>query len=193
MARSLFISGAVRTTEAKAKDLRRFVERLITCAARGTLQARRRVLRELGDREIVDAEGEPTGKTVVQKLFDEIAPRYGSRPGGYTRIIRLPERRIGDGGRTVMVQLVEEEAAGGAGAKTASGRKRRAAKRHEAAAAVEEAEAEPAPEGEEDETAGEPTAEQDEGAEEQEEPAEEDVPEEQRDEGDSADEEAKDT
>ncbi|MGC9453543.1 MAG: 50S ribosomal protein L17 [Phycisphaerae bacterium] len=137
MARSLFIHGAVRTTEVKAKDLRRFVERLITIAREGTLHARRRVLRELGDREIVDTEGVPVGQTVVQKLFDEIAPQYVDRPGGYTRIIRLQERRIGDGGQSVMLQLVGETISGSGGG--AGTRKRRAAKRHEAAAAVEDA------------------------------------------------------
>lgn len=138
MARSLFMHGAVRTTEPKAKDLRRFVERLITIAREGTLHARRRVLKELGDREIVDTEGEPTGQTVVQKLFDEIGPTYADRPGGYTRIIRLSDRRIGDGGQAVMLQLVGESAGGQSGSAGATARKRRATKRHAAAAAVED-------------------------------------------------------
>jgi large subunit ribosomal protein L17 len=139
MAASLFEHGAVRTTETKAKQLRRFVERLITIAQKGTLHARRQVIAMLGDRNMTDEEGEFQDKTVVQKLFDEIAPRYSSRPGGYTRIIRLSDRRIGDAGAQVLLQLIEEtpkkgeEAAG-----TAGRRKRRAAKRHEAAAAVSE-------------------------------------------------------
>lgn len=136
MAASLFEHGAIRTTEAKAKELRRFAERLITLARRGTLHARRRVIAMLRDRDIVNEEGERADKTVVQKLFDEIAPRYQNRPGGYTRIVRLAERRIGDGGVQVLLQLVEEarpKAAAGGG-KTASRRRARAAKKHQAAA-----------------------------------------------------------
>ena len=107
MAASLFEHEAIRTTEAKAKELRRFVERLITIARSGTLHARRQVISMLQDRIMVNQEGEVLEKSVVQKLFDEIAPRYANRPGGYTRIIRLAERRIGDGGKQVVLQLVE--------------------------------------------------------------------------------------
>ena len=135
-AASLFEHGAIRTTEAKAKELRRIVEKLITVARQGTLHARRRVIAQLGrDRRMFDDEGETGDQTVIQKLFDEIAPRYTDRPGGYTRIIRLAERRIGDAGRQVIVQLVEETPAERGGSKGASRRRRRAAKRHEAAAA----------------------------------------------------------
>ena len=137
MAVSLFTHGAIRTTESKAKELRAFVERIITLAREGSLHSRRRVLSMLGDRLAFDDEGEPGEQTVVQKLFDEIGPRYEERPGGYTRIIRLPDRRIGDAGVQVLLQLVEEapgEAADeGAGR---SRRKRRASKRHEAASVV---------------------------------------------------------
>ncbi len=135
MAASLIEHGAIRTTEAKAKELRRFAEKLITIAKKGTLQARRRVISLLQDRDIVDADGELQDKTVVQKLFDEVAPRYADRPGGYTRIVRLSERRIGDSGVQVLLQLVEETPAKDAGKGGASRRKRRAARRHEAAVA----------------------------------------------------------
>ena len=110
LAASLFEHGAVRTTPAKAKEIRPFVERLISIAREGTLHARRRVIAMLQDRAMADKENadELAEKTVVQKLFDEIAPRYVDRPGGYTRIIRLPERRIGDAGQQVLLQLVEE-------------------------------------------------------------------------------------
>jgi len=136
MAASLFQHGAIRTTETKAKELRRFVEKLITTAKAGTLHARRQVLAQLRDRDIYtwnDAEKDytPEDKTVVQKLFDEIAPRYADRPGGYTRIIRLPDRRIGDAGVQVILQLVEEGPE--SGSKSSGGRrKQRAAKRHAA-------------------------------------------------------------
>jgi large subunit ribosomal protein L17 len=163
MAASLIEHGVIRTTEAKAKELRRFVEKLITTAKRGTLHARRRVFAELCDRAMVDEEGEPVAQTVLQKLFDEIAPRYADRPGGYTRIVRLSERRIGDAGRQVLLQLVEE-APPAAGAPAApSRRKRRAAKRHaaaesvEAAAAPDAAEEAPPEEAEAAEEGDEPT------------------------------------
>jgi large subunit ribosomal protein L17 len=136
MAVALLRHGAIRTTEPKAKELRRFVERLITAARQGTLHARRRVLAALGgDARDVDADGEPIARTVVQKLFDEIAPRYADRPGGYTRIIRLADRRIGDASRQVVLQLVEASSggAGGAAAAPQAGRRRRSAKRRQAA------------------------------------------------------------
>lgn len=155
MAASLIEHGAIRTTEAKAKELRRFVERLITIAKKGTLHARRRAASILQTRHVSMAQQDSVafdklkkrgwddhetypwkgtrtrGKTVLDVLFDEIAPRYAERPGGYTRIIRLAERRIGDAGKQVIIQLVEEasdSASSGAGR-----RAKRAAKRHDAA------------------------------------------------------------
>ncbi|MHC4294518.1 MAG: 50S ribosomal protein L17, partial [Planctomycetota bacterium] len=129
--------GAIRTTESKAKELRRFVERMISAAKTGTLHARRRVLAEMGDRAMTDDDGTFLDKSVVQKLFDEVAPRYADRPGGYTRIIRLDEQRIGDAGTQVILQLVEEDSSAAASGGT-SRRKDRAAKRHEAASAISE-------------------------------------------------------
>ena len=133
MAASLFEHGAIRTTEAKAKELRPFVERLITTARKGTLHARKQVIARLRDRFMVDDEGEIQDKTVVQKLFDEIAPRYRTRPGGYTRIVRLAERRIGDAGVQVLLQLVEEKSTAkeSAGGKGASRRKKRTAEKEQ--------------------------------------------------------------
>ena len=140
LAVSLIEHGAIRTTEAKAKELRRFIEKLITAAKTGTLHARRRVLAAMGDRDMFDDEGELLDKTVVQKLFDEVAPRYAARPGGYTRIVRISDRRIGDAGRQVILQLVEETAVAEKGAeKQPSRRRRRAAKRQAAAEAAEAA------------------------------------------------------
>ena len=123
MASSLFEHGAIRTTDIKAKELRSFVERLIAMAKKNTLHARRQVISLLNDRAIADKEGEIQDKSVVQKLFTEIAPRYAARNGGYTRIIRLAERRIGDGGKQALLQLVEETKAAGEGA-PAGGRRR---------------------------------------------------------------------
>jgi large subunit ribosomal protein L17 len=136
MAAALFQHGAIRTTEPKAKRLRRFAEKVITLAKTDTLHARRRVMAELNDRDLVDNDGEFEDKTLVQKLFDDIAPRYANRSGGYTRIIKLAERRLGDAGRQVILQLVEEDAAAGSGSGGSSRRKSRAAKLYAAAAAV---------------------------------------------------------
>ena len=133
MAASLIEYGVVRTTVPKAKELRRFVERLITIAKKGTLHARRRVIALLQDRSMVDPDGElKEHETVVRKLFNEIAPRYADRPGGYTRIIRLAERRIGDAAEQVVLQLVEERATARQGTPGSSRRRKRAAKRREA-------------------------------------------------------------
>jgi large subunit ribosomal protein L17 len=134
LAASLIEHGAIRTTQCKAKELRRFVEKLITTAKAGTVHARRRVLAKLRDRKMFDDEGEMLEQTVVQKLFSEIAPRYANRPGGYTRIVRISDRRIGDAGRQVIMQLVEESAAEKKETeKRSSRRKRRAARRKESA------------------------------------------------------------
>ena len=111
MAASLIQHGAIRTTLIKAKELRKFVENIITIAKQNTLAARRRVISIMGDRRMTDNEGEFLDLSVVQKLFSEVAPKYASRNGGYTRIIRLAERRIGDSGKQVLLQLVEEAAA----------------------------------------------------------------------------------
>jgi len=138
MAQSLFQHGGIRTTEPKAKELRRFVEKIITVARKGTLQARRLVVAEMGDRLMADDKGEILEKTVVQKLFDEIAPSYASRDGGYTRIIRLSERRIGDASFQVLMQLVEPTppAAAAEGEARSARRRRRAKKRRELAETV---------------------------------------------------------
>lgn len=137
---SLFEHGAIRTTDIKAKELRAFVEKIITIARKNTLAARRQVVSLLNDRAMADKKDpdQLADKSVVQKLFTEIAPRYASRPGGYTRIIHISERRIGDAGKQVLLQLVEEMPAGteqshsGGARKTTSRRRRTAAKRAEA-------------------------------------------------------------
>ena len=93
LASALIEHERIRTTEAKAKALRPVVEKLITKARRGDLHNRRQVLRYLGDLE------------VVTKLFDEVAPRYAERQGGYTRIVKLGPRR-GDGAEMAVIEFV---------------------------------------------------------------------------------------
>jgi large subunit ribosomal protein L17 len=95
MATSLFQHDRVVTTEAKAKELRPYAERLITWARRGDLHARRQVERVIKDRG------------VAGRLFGEIGPRFESRPGGYTRIVKLGHRS-GDGAEIARIELLSE-------------------------------------------------------------------------------------
>jgi large subunit ribosomal protein L17 len=90
---SLFEHGSIRTTEGKAKQVKPEAERLITLAKRGDLHARRLV-----EAYVVDPK-------VAKKLFDDIAPRYKERSGGYIRIMKLGERR-GDSAPEVIMELV---------------------------------------------------------------------------------------
>ena len=110
LAASLFEHGTISTTIEKAKFVRPFAEKLITLAKDGSLHARRRAISLLQNRNICKIEdGEPVKvTTVIQKLFDEIGPQFAGRNGGYTRVIRLPLRRIGDNGQLAMLQLVGE-------------------------------------------------------------------------------------
>ncbi len=94
LATSLFEHGRITTTEAKAKRLRPYAEHLITFGKRGDLHARRQVLKRLND------------KSVVHTLFAEIGPRYADRPGGYTRILKLGNRK-GDNAPMAIIELVE--------------------------------------------------------------------------------------
>jgi large subunit ribosomal protein L17 len=102
LTRALFEHGRIVTTLEKAKELRPFVERLITIAKRGlanpsrALHARRLCLQQLHD------------KNTISKLFNEIAPRFADRPGGYTRVIKRLERRLGDAGRTAFIELLKQ-------------------------------------------------------------------------------------
>jgi len=110
LAASLFEHGTISTTIEKAKFVRPFAEKLITLAKKGSLHARRRAIALLQNRNICKIEdGEPVKvTTVIQKLFDEIGPQFAGRNGGYTRIVRLPLRRIGDNGQLAILQLVGE-------------------------------------------------------------------------------------
>ena len=93
LATSMFRHERIETTTAKAKELRPFAERLITLARRGDVHARRLAATKIQDRE------------VLGKLFDEIAPRYLERPGGYTRVLKLGNRK-GDAAEMSLIELV---------------------------------------------------------------------------------------
>ena len=89
----LIVHEKLTTTHTKAKDLRPYAEKIITRARRGDLHARRLVLAKIGDND------------AVTKLFDDVAPRYADRPGGYTRITKLGPRR-GDASEMAVIELV---------------------------------------------------------------------------------------
>jgi large subunit ribosomal protein L17 len=102
LAKSLIEHERITTTEAKARQLRPFVEPLITKAKKGDLHARRQVAATLELRNTPFYSGRDT----LYKLFEEIAPRYTARPGGYTRIVKLGPRR-GDNAPMAIIELVE--------------------------------------------------------------------------------------
>ena len=93
LATDLFIYEKVATTESKAKAVRPLAEKLITKARKGDLHSRRMVMKTI------------TNKEAVARLFEEVAPRYIDRPGGYTRITKLGPRR-GDGAEEAIIELV---------------------------------------------------------------------------------------
>ena len=93
--KDVIMNEAVVTTEARAKEVRKFVDKMITYGKDGSLVARRKALAFLHN-----------DKAVVSKIFNELAPRYAERNGGYTRIIKLTERK-GDDALTVRLELVD--------------------------------------------------------------------------------------
>jgi large subunit ribosomal protein L17 len=128
---SLFEQESVRTTEARAKEARKLAEKVLTWGKKGDLHSRRLALRH-----ILDA-------AVVKKVFDDIAPRFEGRDGGYTRIIKLGERR-GDAAPVVILELtekskeVEEEKAARKAKKEAKREAKRKAEEEEEAVEGEE-------------------------------------------------------
>lgn len=96
MARALLTYEQIRTTDVKAKELRRVVDKLITLALRNDLHARRQAYKVLGNHQL------------VQRLFDEIGPRFAGGQGGYTRIIKLSQPRTGDCAPMVIIELTKK-------------------------------------------------------------------------------------
>lgn len=96
LTKQTIMNEQIQTTETRAKEVRKMVDRMITYGKKGDLGSRRRALAFVHN-----------DKKVVEKVFNELAPRYANRNGGYTQIIKLSERR-GDGALTVILKLVEE-------------------------------------------------------------------------------------
>jgi large subunit ribosomal protein L17 len=95
LARALILEERIETSLQRTKAVRPFVERLITLAKKGDLSSRRRALQLLPD------------KKAIKKLFEEVGPRFEGRNGGYTRILKLPFRRVGDACELAILELVE--------------------------------------------------------------------------------------
>jgi large subunit ribosomal protein L17 len=121
MAASLFLYHVVKTTDAKAKEVRKLVDKLITLAKRGDLHAHRQVYDVIKDRKL------------VKKLFDEIAPKLMDREGGYTKVLKLRTRR-GDGASLSVIKLLVERPP----VEEKKGKKEKSKKEAEAKAAKEE-------------------------------------------------------
>ena len=96
LVKDLLHHESIRTTEPKAKEARRSAEKMITLGKHGTLHARRQALKFLNDKDL------------VAEIFDELAPRYANRNGGYTRILKLGPRG-GDGAPMVRIELIDDE------------------------------------------------------------------------------------
>ena len=108
LATSLIVSERITTTGQRAKELRRVVDKLVTLGKRGDLASRRRAGQTVRNVEIANEDG--TTQYALQKLFDDIAPRFEDRQGGYTSIKKLGERR-GDGAELVIIEFVQGTAA----------------------------------------------------------------------------------
>lgn len=104
MVTSLLEHEQIRTTDAKAKELRGVAEKMITLGKRGTLHARRQALETIRSKE------------VASKVFDELADRYRERPGGYTRVIKLGQR-TGDAAPMSIIELVDRDESGSTASK----------------------------------------------------------------------------
>lgn len=101
MASALIEHGRIQTTETKAKELRSVVEKLVTKAKRNDLHSRRLVYKVLGDHKL------------VKRLFDEIAPVYLDVPGGYTRVLKLGDPRLGDCAPLALIEFTKHQAVAG--------------------------------------------------------------------------------
>jgi large subunit ribosomal protein L17 len=167
LAQSLIEHGQVRTTLPKAKELRPYIERLVSLARNarsGSITARRQIHKMLADRSMIPegrqadyedlslakrkktlaapsgrryrtgmARGKLafTGESIMRRLITEIAPRYEDRTGGFTRLIKLPRRRLGDGGEQAVIQFVgDEESPGSVARPGKTARRRRADARY---------------------------------------------------------------
>ena len=108
LTKTVILNGSVVTTEARAKEVRKFVEKMITLGKKGDLASRRRaaafVMNVVAD--VKEENDDVVVQSALQKLFDDLAPRFAERNGGYTRILKMSERR-GDAAKMVVLELVD--------------------------------------------------------------------------------------
>ncbi len=97
----LIINERIETTEMKAKELKRLADKMVTLGKKGTLAARKQAAQTVR----YETANDETGQNAVQKLFEDIAPRYAERNGGYTRVLKLGPRR-GDGAEMAIIEFV---------------------------------------------------------------------------------------
>jgi large subunit ribosomal protein L17 len=164
LAAGLFEHGEIRTTLPRAKSVQPLVERIITLAKRGTMHARRQIASKLNDRNVHSWVADPNvpdarkdnrwfslpdrsevefnrygevrkGPRLVQHIMTRIGPLFADRQGGYTRIVKLPECRLGDGADLVLLQLTGREEGPQVGGGGRSRRRKQGARRAEFAAA----------------------------------------------------------
>lgn len=103
----LLVNGKIVTTETRAKEVRKFAEKMITLGKKGDLVSRRRAAAFVMDvvADVKETEDKVVVQTALQKLFDDVAPRYAERNGGYTRILKMEQRR-GDAAKMAVLELV---------------------------------------------------------------------------------------
>lgn len=104
----LIVNEKIVTTETRAKEVRKFVEKMITLGKKGDLASRRRVAAFVMNvvADVKEENDDVVVQSALQKLFDDLAPRFAERNGGYTRILKMSERR-GDAAKMVMLELVD--------------------------------------------------------------------------------------
>ncbi len=146
---SLIEHETIRTTPGRAKELRWFAERVVTLAKRGDLANRKRIYQILGHTK-TSANGNNRTDNAVRKLYDSLAPRFQTRPGGYTQILRLADNRPGDNAPMCLIRYIPEEGTKKAKGKTPVKPTKKTAPKKEAKAdkpakAAKEAKADKAP------------------------------------------------
>lgn len=111
---ALIEKETIRTTTARAKELRWYAERMVTLAKRGDISARRHMIKLLGSNQ-TSVPGENRVRNAIARVYSELVPRFKTRPGGYTQILHLVDRRPGDNAEMVLIRYLpaEEDAKGG--------------------------------------------------------------------------------
>lgn len=115
---SLIEQDAIKTTPARAKELRWYADRVVTWAKRGDVHSRRQIVKLLGSTQTYK-QGENRVRKVLDRLYGSLAPRFKDRPGGYTQMIRLATRRAGDNAELVMFRYLPDPEKGEKKAKAA--------------------------------------------------------------------------